>query len=530
MMAAPFRILITDPLPDEGLARLRAAPDAEVDYRRLHGAALREAIGAYDALIVRSGTAVDRGLIERGERLKLIGRAGVAVDNIDLAAATERGVMVLNTPEPVAVSAAEHTLALLLALCRHLPAADASVRRGEWTRGLFLGAQLQGKTLGLIGFGRVGRAVAARALGFGLSVLACDPYVDDAVARPAGVTLVTLDELLAQSDFVSLHASLNGAPRPLLGAAELRRMKAGARLVNTARGELVDEAALVQALQDGHLAGAALDVFATEPPSRSWLLTLPNVVVAPHLGASTVEAQREVAVQIADQVLDALRGQNYRNVVNLPFTAGPDFRLVRPYLALAEKLGALLAQVADGPVTRVEVEVKGEGMAGLVKPIAVALLTGLLPHVTGEPATYVNAPALAAERGLDVTQTRGMDLVDYPNLLSCRVSWEGGQRLAAGTLFGGGEGRLVQMDGFRMDARTDGHALVMASRDLPGVVGAVGTLLAQFQVNIAEWRLGRDAPGGTAVSFINLDDAPPAAALEAIRALPQVIDVKAVNL
>jgi D-3-phosphoglycerate dehydrogenase len=335
-------------------------------------------------------------------------------------------------------------------------------------------------------------------------------------------TLVTLEELLARSDIVSVHAAPDGAPRPLLGPDELRRMKAGARLVNTARGALVDEAALVAALTEGRLAGAALDVFAAEPPGRSPLFDLPNVVVTPHLGASTIEAQREVAIQIAGQVLEALRGHNYRNVINLPFIAGPDFRLARPYLELAEKLGRLQAQLADGPVTRVEVEVKGEAVAGLVRPIAVALLTGLLRPALAERVNYVSAPALAAERGLAVTQTRGLDLVDYPNLLSCRVSWDGGQRLAAGTLFGGSEGRLVQLDGTRLDARPEGAALVMASRDVPGVVGVVGTLLAQYGVNIAEWRLGRDAPGGTALSFINLDEAPPAGALDVLRGLPQV--------
>lgn len=525
-----FRILITDPIPEEGLALLRAAGDAETDYRLVHGDELLACIGEYDALIVRSGTAVDRALIERGTRLKIIGRAGVNVDNIDVSAATERGIMVMITPESAALAAAEHTLALMLALCRHLPAADASLRRGEWDRPRFLGTQLRGKTLGLLGFGRVGRLVAARALAFGMHVLTHDPYIDPDIPRNHNVTLVTFDELLTRSDLLSLHASLVGARPKLIGAVELARMKRGARLINTARGELLDEAALLDALRSGHLAGAALDVFSPEPPRGSPLLELPNVVVSPHLGASTEEAQRDVALQIAEQVLDALRGHNYRNIVNLPFSAGPDFRLVRPYLELAEKLGALQSQLAGGPLATVEVEVKGEGMAELVRPIAVALLTGLLRPLMNEPVNYVNAPGLAAARGIAITQTRGMQLVDYPNLLSCRVSWPGGQRLVAGTLFGGSEARLVQVDATRMDAKPEGHALVMFSRDVPGVIGIVGTLLAQFGVNIAEWRLGRDAPGGTALSFINLDDAPPPSALESIRALPQVIEARTIRL
>jgi D-3-phosphoglycerate dehydrogenase len=525
-----YRILVTDPLPEEGLAILRAAEDAQTEAKRLQGEDLLNAIGHYDALIVRSGTAVDRPLMERASKLKIIGRAGVAVDNIDIAAATERGIMVMNTPEPVSVSAAEHTLGLLLALCRNLPAAHNSLREGEWNRGRFLGAELKGKTLGLIGLGRVGKLVAERARGFGMTVLACDPYLEEAVAREAGVTLVTLDEVLGRADVVSLHASLTGAKPRLLGATEFGRMKTGARFLNTARGELVDESALYESLKSGHLAGAALDVYAKEPPGYSPLFDLPNVIAVPHLGASTVEAQREVAVQIAQQVLDALRGLHYHNVVNLAFVAGPDFRLRKPYLQLAEKLGTLQGQLAGGEIKRVEVEVKGEGMAGLVKPIAVALLAGLMRRLTKEAVNYVNAPALAAERGIAITQTRGMQLVDYPNLLSCRVSWEGGQRLVAGTLFGGSEGRLVQVDAVRMDAKPDGHALVMLSRDVPGVIGIVGTLLAQFGVNIAEWRLGRDAPGGTALSFINVDGAPAQTALDAIRRLPQVIEVRAVEL
>jgi D-3-phosphoglycerate dehydrogenase len=524
------RILITDPLPEEGLEILRAADDVQVEANALHGEALRTAIGEYDALIVRSGTAVDRALIDHATKLKIIGRAGVAVDNIDIAACTERGIMVMNTPEPVSVSTAEHAFALLLALCRHLPAATASLRNREWDRGRFLGTELHGKTLGLIGLGRVGKLMATRAQAFGLSVLACDPYIDEAAAREANVTLATLDEVLARSDIVSLHAGQPGARPQMLGAAEFGKMKPGARLINTARGDLVDEAALITALQHGRLAGAAVDVYTHEPPFDSPLLTLPNVVAVPHLAASTQEAQREVAVQIATQVLEALRGVHYRNVLNLAFVAGPDFRLRKPYLALAEKLGGLQSQLAGGPITRVEVEVKGEGMTGQIKPIAVALLAGLMRRLTKEPVNYVNAPALAAERGITITQTRGMPLVEYPNLLSCRVSWEGGRRLVAGTLFGGSEARLVQMDAVRMDAKPEGHALVMHSRDVPGVIGIVGTLLAQFGVNIAEWRLGRDAPGGTALSFINIDGAPPQAALDAIQRLPQVIEVRAIDL
>lgn len=528
-----YRILITDPLPEAGIEILRQAPDVSLVVTDLHGDALLDAVGDYDALIVRSGTAVDRALIERATRLKLIGRAGQAVDNIDIPAATARGVMVMNTPEAVAVAAAEHTWALLLALCRHVPAADRSVRAGNWDRGRYLGIELNGKTLGLIGFGRVGQLVAARAHGFGLRVLVCDPYIDEELARKSQVTLVPLDELLTRSDFVSLHASLTGARAGLIGAAELARMRPGARLINTAQGVLVDEAALEAALRAGRLAGAALDVFVQEPPVGSGLLGLPNVVVSPHLGSSTHEAQTVVALQIAEQVLEALRGHNYRNVVNLPFAVGPDFRLIGPYLTLAEKLGALLAQLHDSAPRRLELEVRGAGLQELVRPIAVAVLTGAMRHLSDEPINYVNAPALAAARGIQITQTRGFELVDYPNLISVRAHWEEGpdrERLLAGTTFGGSDIRLVQIDHIRMDARPFGPALIMQSRDVPGLMGGVGSLLARHQINIAEWRLGRDTPGGLALSVLNLDSIPAPEVLDQLRSLPQVVAVRLVSL
>lgn len=529
-----FNILVTDPLPEEGLAVLRAAPDVHLDYANSQHALFFSDLGRYDALIVRSGTAVSHDLMAQATRLKIIGRAGVNVDNIDISAATERGIMVMNTPEAASIAAAEHTLALLLALCRHIPQADAAVRRGEWERNRFLGVQLAGQTLGLIGLGRVGRRVAESARALDMRVLAYDPYVEPDVARAREVTLVTLDELLARADVVSVHANLHPGTVNLLGARELAQMKPGAWLVNTAHADMVNEAALAEALNRGHLAGAALDVFPTEPPTRTGALwSAPQVVFTPRLSSSTQQAQRAVAVQIAEQVLDALRGHNYHNVVNLPFVAGPNFALARPYMALAEKMGRLQSALAGGRIIEVALEVKGEGMADLVRPMAVGVLTGLLAGELGESVNYINAPGLAHERGIRTTQTRGLPLADYVNLLSCRVRWQTPEgitqeRLMAGTLFGGREGRIVQMDDFHMEARPQGHGLFMLSKDVPGVIGIVGTLLFQYGINIAEWRLGRDTPGGTAISFINVDEAVPEKALAALRALPQMVEARAV--
>jgi D-3-phosphoglycerate dehydrogenase len=526
-----WRILVADDILPEGLAVLRDAAEARVDDLRLDRGELLARLQHYDALIVRSGTPIDRELIDHGPRLQVIGRAGLALENIDLAAATEHGIMVLNAPEAYVLAAAEHTLALLLALARHVPQADQAVRAGLWERERFMGTQLAGKVLGLIGLGRVGQQVARRAAAFDMRLLAYDPYAIEAEARGLGVTLAPLDEVLAQSDFISLHTALTDETRQLLGAAELAQVKPGACLVNCARGELVDEAALAQALKSGRLAGAALDVFASEPPAGSPLLHLANVVLTPHLGASTLEAQREVSVQVARDVLAALHGADFRHVVNLPFSTGEDFGRARPYLDLAERVGALQAALAaEQPITNVEIEVKGPEVTGLMKAVAVALLKGLLEQRAAGRVNYVNAPALAQQQGLRVTQARGLETADYANLISCRVRWGSGQRLVAGTLFGGVESRLVQLDEFRMDARPRGQVLVMFSRDVPGVIGIVGTLLFQYGVNIAEWRLGRDRPGGTALSFINLDNPVPADGLVALRSLPQVIDVRAVVL
>jgi len=529
-----YRILVSDPMSPEGLARLQAAPDVEVTAP---GKMLREAliqtIGEYDALIVRSETKVDRELLERAARLKVVGRAGVGVDNIDVEAATARGVIVMNTPGANAIAACEHTFALMLALCRHIPQADASVRRGEWTRRRFVGVQLYRKTLGIIGLGRIGQQVARRALAFGMEVLAYDPYISADIARELGVALVSLDELLARSDFITLHALLTPETRGLIGREALAHVKPGARLINCARGELVDEAALVEALTSGRLAGAALDVYSTEPPLGSPLLTLDNVVLTPHLGASTEEAQRDVSLQIVDQVLEALRGTGFRNAVNFPFVDGLVWRELRPCLDLAERIGALQTQLAPGRMKKVEIELRGPDVAGHARMLNVAVLKGLLTPMVGEQVNYVNAPVLAAERGITVAQSEPstvLDGLDYVNLISCRVLTDQGERLIAGTLFSREQPRIVQMDGFRLDASPTGIVLVMLSRDVPGVIGRVGTLLGEHGINIAEWRLGRDRPGGTALSFINLDNPIPPEVMARLVELKDIISARVVRL
>lgn len=527
-----YRVLITDEMSPEALELLESAEDVRFDLvHRPSLEKLREILPDYDALIVRSSVKVDRDLLARGSRLKVIGRAGVGLDNVDVDAASLRGVIVMNTPGANTIATAEHAMALLLALCRHTPQADRSVREGRWARSEFMGVELHRKTLGLVGLGRVGSEVARRAHAFGMSVMAYDPYVTHDVARDVKVTLVELDELLSGSDFISLHTALTSETRGILGKQAVARMKPGVRLVNCARGGLVDENALLDGLRSGHIAGAALDVYPEEPlPADSPLRSLPNVVLTPHIAGSTVEAQSDVGTQIVDQVLAALREEDFRNVVNMPIADASVVRAIRPYLLLAEKLGSLQMQLAEGRVQRVEVEPHGDEVADHVKPLTVALLKGMLDPISDTPVNYVSAPHVAIERGISISETRGLPTPDYANLLSCRVVWDGGERLVSGSLLAHEFPRIVQMDAFRIDAPPEGVVLVMNSIDAPGVIGRVGTLLGEHHINIAEWRLGRQTPGGQALSFINLDSPAPPAVLEKLLQLEGVTTVRQIRL
>jgi D-3-phosphoglycerate dehydrogenase len=527
-----YRILITDDLSPQAVEQLEAAEDVSYDVvLRPSQEKLKEIIPEYDGLIVRSSGQVDAEILGATTRLKVVGRAGVGLDNVDIEAASLRGVIVMNTPGANTIATAEHTMALLLALCRHVPQADASLRAGEWKRSKFVGVQLYRKTLGIVGLGRIGARVAQRAQSFGMEVIAFDPYLSEDVAREMKVALVELDELLSRSDFITLHAALTPEARGLINAEAIKQMKPGVRLVNCARGALVDEGALVEALRSGHVAGAALDVFSAEPlAADSVLRGAPNLIFTPHLAASTVEAQRDVGTQIVDQVLAALRGVDYRNAVNMPVVDAGVFRELGPYLLLAEKLGSLQMQLSEGRIKRVEVEFQGEEVADQAKPLTVAILKGLLDPITDTPVNYISAPHLALQRGISVSETTGLPTPSYANLLSCRVVWDGGERLVSGSLLGHESPRVVQIDTFYLDARPEGIVLVMENIDVPGVVGQVGTLLGQHAINIAEWRLGRTMPGGRALSFVNLDAPVPREVLADLGQLGGMTSVRQVTL
>ncbi|HOU39707.1 MAG TPA: phosphoglycerate dehydrogenase [Promineifilum sp.] len=527
-----YRILVSDKLGAAALERLKEHNDMSVDVKTgLSKEELLAVIPDYDGLIVRSGTQVTADVLAAAKKLRVVGRAGVGVDNIDVKAATMSGVVVMNTPGANSMATAELTMALMLAVSRNIPQAHASLKAHEWRRSEFVGVQLYNKVLGIVGFGRVGKLVAERAQAFGMEVLAFDPIALEETAREMGVMLVEMDELLAKSDYITLHAALNPSTSKLINAETIAQMKDGVILINAARGKLLDEAAVAAALQSGKIKAAAVDVYSSEPPPADHpLIGLPNVVHVPHLGASTHEAERDVGIQIVGQVVAALRGTDYSYAVNMPFELEGDYATVRPYLELAETLGRLHAGLADRPIRRIEVEVQGDVVGGLVRAIGAALLKGLLEKDADVAVNYINAPVLAHDRNIAMTQTVGINSLDYPNLIASRAVCDNGERLLAGVLFGGAEPRIAQMDNYRLEARPEGVVLIMQNRDVPGVIGQVGTLLASYGLNIGEWRLGRNKPGGEALSFINLDAEPAGEALRALTEIDAVTQAKVVRL
>ncbi len=529
-----YKILIADKLGQAGLDRLDQMDDIAYDLKPgLSKEELIAMLPEYDALIVRSGVRPDAEILAAGKNLKVVGRAGIGVDNIDVDAATRLGIVVMNTPRANSVATAEQTLALMLAVSRHTAQAHASMVAGEWNRSKFVGTELHGKTLGIIGFGYIGRLVASRAQAFGMKVLAYDPYVSEAVARDHQVELLDLEDLLPLADYLTLHCVINPDTMKMINAESIAQMKDGAIIVNVARGKLIDEDDLAAALESGKIAAAALDVFFKEPPEGSPLIGLPNVLHTPHLGASSVEALRAVAIEMVEQVADALRGIDFRNTVNVTYPPGVNFQKIRPYLALAEKIGRLQNKLAGGRIHKVEVEVSGEEMGQMVRLLASSLLKGLLADsVAG--INEVNAPLLASEQELTISQEYGLNRVDYSNLIWCRVHWQEngqtGSRVIAGVLFGGVEPRLVQVDDYRLEAKPEGAVLILRNKDVPGVIGQVATILATFNVNIGEWRLGRTEPGGEALSFINLDGWPPQGAIDALSQATAVTGLQLIQL
>lgn len=524
-----MRILVSDPISAKGVALLEQK--ARVDLiTGLSEEELVAIINDYDALVVRSGTRVTAPVIDAGTTLKVIGRAGVGVDNIDVERATERGIIVINAPEGNTIAAAEHTVAMLTALARNIPQAYCSLREKRWERGRFMGVELNKKVLGIIGLGRIGGEVARRARAMGMSIIAYDPYIAPEQAEKMGARPVALEQIYRESDFITLHFPRSEATYHLIGEAELAQMKPGVRLINCARGGLIDEDALYHALVEGQVAGAALDVFEKEPLSDSPLLTLPNVVLTPHLGASTREAQVNVALQVAEQVLLALHGEPVVSAVNVPAMLPEKMAELKPFLPLMSLLGSFYIQNFGGQIQEVEIHYGG-AVAGMpLAPLTASCLIGLLSYILGEQVNFVNASHLARSRGIRVREVTSPDIENFTNLVRLTVRSGSKTHSVAGTIFNRSDIRLVQIDRYRIEVVPSRYMLVCHYVDKPGVIGRVGTHLGRCGINIAGMQVGRQSIGGEAVMVLQVDDPIPPALAEGLAQLEGVESTRFVRL
>jgi len=539
-----MKILITDSIDQEGIDILHKEKGFEVTIdHSLKGDKLVEHIGPYHALITRSGTDVTAGILERAENLKVIGRAGVGVDNVDIEAASRKGVIVLNAPTGNTLAATEHTLAMMLGAVRRLPFAHNSLEHGEWDRKKFMGIQLYKKTLGIVGLGRIGSEVARRALAFDMNIVTYDPYIKKNKADKAGVELVEeLDELLERSDIITFHVPLTEETAGMIGEREFGMMKDRVVLINCARGGVVKESALAAALTGGKVSIAAVDVFTKEPlPEDSPLHGVPNLIITPHLGANTEEAQKSVSIIIAQQVINVLKGRSYENAVNLPYVRGRLSPELQAYFDLSEKMGRFLSQFISGRIEEVLITLVGSLFAEDVsekvfdspfryQPYTFAVLKGLMETYQQEAATFISAPYFAKERGISITEAKADRVKNYSDLISVRIITDKGENTVEGTVFADLRGRVTAVDQFRVDLVAEGTFLFFTNQDRPGVIGRVGTILGENRINVAGFYLGRESYQGSAVGFVSLDSRVPEGVLEQIRELPEILEAKEIVL
>ena len=519
------KVLISDKM-DPNAARIFEERGCQVDVKPgMSPDELKAVIGEYDGLAIRSATKVTQDILDAATNLKVIGRAGIGVDNVDIPAASAKGVVVMNTPFGNSITTAEHAVAMIMALARQIPEANESTQAGKWEKNRFMGVEVTGKTLGLIGAGNIGSIVASRALGLRMKVVAYDPFLTPERAVELGVEKADLDTLLARADFITLHTPLTDQTRNILSRENLAKTKPGVRIVNCARGGLIDEAALREALDSGHVAGAALDVFVEEPARENVLFGAPNFICTPHLGASTTEAQVNVALQVAEQISDYLVNGGVTNALNMPSLSAEEAPKLKPYMGLAEKLGSLVGQLAHGNLTEISIERSGAAAELNGKPIEAAVLAGFMKQYS-DSVNMVNAPFLAKERGLDVRSVRHDREGVYHTLLRVTVSTSQGPRSVAGTLFGDNTSRLVEMFGIGIEAELSGHMLYIVNEDAPGFIGRIGTLLGESGINIGTFHLGRRSAGGEAVLLLSLDSPIPRDLVERAGTLPGVKMVK----
>ena len=532
------RVLVSDNLSEEGIIKLREFADVDV-LLDLSKDELKARIADYDALVVRSGTKATKEIIEAGTRLKVIGRAGVGVDNIDVETATERGILVVNAPSANTISAAEHTIGMLLSISRNIPAANGSMKSGKWERKKYMGVEVNGKVLGVIGLGRVGYEVSKMAKGLGMRIVAYDPFISQDKARELGIALSSFTDVISVADFITMHTPLVKDTHHLIGKEAFAQMKEGVRVINCARGGILDEAALAAAIRSGKVAGAALDVFENEPPKTSELLELGEVIMTPHLGASTKEAQKAAAVTIAEEVITALQNKPVRNALNMIYVEEELMDTLNPYLVLADKLGRLCAQLIpkSGRLEHFNVSYEGEiGVTGAgddTRIITVAMLKSVLSWFT-DGVNYVNAEAIAKKSGIKVTESKTEDSENFASLITLSITAQRDgkeeKKTVAGTLFGKNDLRIVQINGYRVDASPSGHMLICSFLDKPKVIGPVCTVLGGSGINIAGMQVGREKVGGEAVMVLNVDSSVSDDTMAEIKRVQNVIDVKLVKL
>ena len=524
------KVLVSDPIDSAGIDILSQV--ATVDVKTgLTPEQLVQLIPDYDALMIRSGSRITKEIIEAGHQLKIIGRAGVGVDNVDVNAATRQGIVVVNSPEGNTIAAAEHALAMMLALSRHIPDANASVKRGEWDRKTFVGTEVYKKTLGVVGLGKIGSHVATAAKAMGMKLLAYDPFISNERAEQLGCRLVEMDILIQEADYITLHIPKTPETANLINAAALAKMKPNARIINCARGGIIDEAALAEALKAGKIGGAALDVYDSEPLGDSPLKSLgKEVILTPHLGASTAEAQVNVAIDVAEQIRDVLLGLPARSAVNIPGLSPDVLEELKPYMLLAETLGTMASQLAGGRVELLNIKLQGELATNKSQPLVVAALKGLLSQALRERVNYVNASVEAKERGIRVIETRDASVKDYAGSLHLSAKGSLGEHSVTGALLGDGEIRITSIDEFPINVPPSPHMLFTLHRDMPGIIGKIGSLLGSFNVNIASMQVGRKIVRGDAVMVLNLDDPLPDGILTEIIKVSGIRDAYTVTL
>jgi D-3-phosphoglycerate dehydrogenase len=525
-----LKVLISDNISPKCIEILKNS-GLEVDFKTsMKSDELKDCISDYHALIIRSATKVTSEIIEAAKNLKVIGRAGSGLDNVDKTAATKKGIVVMNTPGGNTITTAEHTIALLVSLARRIPQATISMKAGRWEKKKFLGIELFNKTLGIIGIGNIGSQVAKRAQALEMNVIAYDPFLSEEKAKAMGVGKVNLPELFRRSDFITIHTPLTSETKNMINKNSLEIMKPGVRIINCSRGGIVNEKDLYDALVTGKVAGAALDVFEKEPPEDNPLLTLDNVICTPHLGASTREAQENVAIAIAEQVVDYLVNGTIRNAVNFPSIPQDQFARLQPYIDLAEKLGVFASQLFENGITEISIEYRGDASEIDTAPVTIAAIKGLLNPILQETVNFINAPVIARERGIEVKETKSADAGDYQSMIVLRLKAKDKENYFAGTLFSKKDPRIVAVDTFKVEIVPSGDLLFIFNNDKPGVIGNIGTLLSKNNINIARMHFGRETLGGRAISVVTIDTPAAPQVIEEIKRLPNILSVKQITL